>query len=215
MPAAPGSAPRRKRRSAEEILARILEAAATEFERSGYTGATTAAIAREADVTEAQLFRYFDSKGALFREAIFKPLNQHFCDFRARHLGEADGRRDRRAVTADYITELQRFIGDHARMLTSFVVAQTYAAHGSQAAGEIEGLNAYFDRGADMMARRIGPGAQVDPKLMVRVSFAAVLASVTFKDWLFPPGLASDADIEAAIGAFVLDGINANTGPND
>jgi hypothetical protein len=45
---------------------------------------------------------------------------------------------------------------------------------------------------------------------MVRVSFVAVLASLMFKDWLFPKGLASDADIREAIVDFVIDGINAN-----
>ncbi len=60
---------------------RIIRAAADEFKASGFTGATTAAIARNAEVTEAQLFRYFASKAELFRESVFKPLNQHFLDF--------------------------------------------------------------------------------------------------------------------------------------
>jgi AcrR family transcriptional regulator len=72
-----GTAPaaRRKRRSPGELNARILKAAAAEFRRAGYIGATTAAIAQKADVTEAQLFRYFGSKSNLFREAIFRPLD--------------------------------------------------------------------------------------------------------------------------------------------
>ena len=42
---------------------------------------------------------------------------------------------------------------------------------------------------------------------------AAVLACVMFKDWIFPKGLASNADISAAIIDFVIDGINANYDP--
>ena len=62
--------PRRKRRSSEEVADRILEAAAEEFETAGYSGATTAAIARRAEVTEAQIFRFYGSKQELFRAAI-------------------------------------------------------------------------------------------------------------------------------------------------
>jgi hypothetical protein len=48
---------------------------------------------------------------------------------------------------------------------------------------------------------------------MVRVSFAAVLGSVLFKDWLFS-GLPADEDeINTAIQSFVLDGISANSTP--
>src|SRR5579862_7091533 len=124
-------APRRKRRSPEDIMDRILRAASDEFKLSGYTGATTSAIARKADVTEAQLFRYFSSKAELFREAIFKPLNQHFSDFNARHQ-QVEKPGNVRDLTQDYITELQQFIGDHSEMLMSLIVAQTYLPGSTQ-----------------------------------------------------------------------------------
>lgn len=200
---------RRKRRPSADIVAAILQAAAEAFERFGYAGATTAAIARAADVTEAQLFRHFPTKAELFRESIFKPLDQHFSDFQSRHVEDAGKAGDRALVARDYIMELRGLIGDHSRMLMSMIVAQTYASTGA-ATDEIESLNAYFDRGAAMMARRVGNQARVDPRLMVRVSFAAVLACVAFKDWVFPPGLANEEDIAAAITEFVMDGINAN-----
>jgi hypothetical protein len=44
----------------------------------------------------------------------------------------------------------------------------------------------------------------------VRVSFVAVLACVMFKDWIFPPGMASDEEITAAINDFVMEGIRVN-----
>jgi hypothetical protein len=60
------------------------------------------------------------------------------------------------------------------------------------------------------MSQRLKGDYKVAPKLMVRVSFAAVLACVMFKDWIFPPGLASDEEIRAAINDFVREGIGAN-----
>jgi AcrR family transcriptional regulator len=209
--AAPRRVARKKRRSPVELTDRLIQAAGEEFRRHGYTGATTAAIARRADVTEAQLFRYFGSKAELFREAIFKPLNQHFVDFNARHMAAVDKTTSAREKAYLYISELQQFIGAHSKMLLSLVVAQTYTPGRTESVAEIDSLDAYFKRGAAMMARRMDKQPRVDPKLMVRVSFAAVLACVMFKDWIFPQGLAGKEEISAAIQDFVMDGINANS----
>jgi hypothetical protein len=96
-------------------------------------------------------------------------------------------------------------------MLTSLVVAQTYDSGTGHGVGEINSLDTYFDRAASMMTKRIKGKPRVDPKLMVRVSFVSVLASVMFRDWIFPPGLASEGDITAAINDFVMEGIGANS----
>lgn len=188
---------------------RILLAAGEEFRRSGYAGATTAAIARRAEVTEAQLFRYFASKADLFREAVFKPLEQQLSSFVESHMFDGDIETVRK-TTALYIDELQRFVGENAQMLTSLIVAQAYDPDASGGVSAIGSLREYFDRGASIMAARLTGPAKVDPKLMVRVSFAAVLACVLFKDWIFPPGLASEEEIRAAINDFVREGIGAN-----
>ncbi len=201
---------RRKRRSPGEILDRILEAAGREFEENGYSGATTAAIARRADVTEAQIFRQFASKAELFREAIFQPLNRHFSQFHARNLANATDAEPARELAHRYIDELQDFMGEHSRMLMSLIAANAYSPGAAEQIGEVEGLNAYFARGTAIMAGRTGDEPAVPPELMVRVSFAAVLACVMFKDWLFPAGIASDEAIRKAIADFTIDGISAN-----
>lgn len=199
--------PRRKRRSPEELRDRVIEAASEEFERAGYSGATTAAIARRADVTEAQIFRYFTSKADLFRTAIFQPLNRHFADFQARQpANDLPIREGARA----YITELQEFIEQHSGMLMSLVVAKTYAQDPTEGGAGLDGLLEYFGRGAALMQGRVGGEQKVPPDLMVRVSFAAVLGSVLFRDWMYPPGLAGDNAVREATIDFVLDGLNAN-----
>jgi AcrR family transcriptional regulator len=202
--------PRRKRRSSEEVADRILEAAAEEFETAGYAGATTAAIARRAEVTEAQIFRFYGSKQELFRAAIFKPLNRHFLAFHEANRAEPGDTRSMRELARRYIGELQDFMEQHHRMFMSLIVASAYSPEATNPVGEMEGLRAYFAQGAEVMTRRVGEDAAVDPKLMVRVSFVAVLASLMFKDWLFPPGMVSDAAIRDAIVEFVIDGIMAN-----
>ncbi len=206
---------RRKRRSPEEIRDRLIHAAREEFRQFGFVGATTAAIARSADVTEAQLFRYFSSKSELFREAVFEPLNEHFALFNARHhanLADTDSVREQ---TQLYIDELRHFLDEHSKLLLSLVVAQLFTSGSMKSVGEIDSLQAYFERGAAMMSKRAGRNAKVDPKLLVRVSFAGVLGCVIFRDWIFPSGLADDDSINAAITDFVIDGISSNAGAVD
>lgn len=202
--------PRRRRRSSEEVADRILEAAAEEFEQSGYSGATTAAIARRADVTEAQIFRFHPSKQDLFRAAIFTPLNRHFADFQSRSVADLGKGREGRDLAREYIRELQDFMARHSSMFMSLIVASAYSPDATGGITELEGLQAYFEKGKAMMSARMGPDAPVSAELMVRVSFAAVLANLMFRDWLFPPGIASDEEIRDAIATFVIEGIEAN-----
>jgi AcrR family transcriptional regulator len=208
------TAPARKpRRQPGEIRERILEAAGEEFKNFGFSGATTLNIARRADVTEAQLFRYFTSKQVLFHEAVFEPLVRHFDAFDARHHASTADALNLRENARIYINELQDFIREHSKMLMSLVFAQTYTPLATPGVGEIDSLQSYFARGAAMMTRRTQDRAKVEPKLMVRVSFAAVLAAILFKDWLFPQGLATEAEISDALIDFVIDGIALTLDP--
>lgn len=197
---------RRRRRSSGEVTDRILEAAAEEFEQAGYSGATTAAIARRAEVTEAQIFRFFGSKRQLFQAAVFEPLNRHFAEFHQRNVA-ASRTFSTEAVALSYIDELQEFIERHSRMLMSVIAAAAYSPETTGGVGEMEGLREYFERGAGIMTEHVGEGSEVDPQLMVRVAFAAVLANVMFRDWLFPAGCGSGEAIRKAIGEFVLHGV--------
>jgi AcrR family transcriptional regulator len=200
---------KRTRRSADDILNRIVQAAAEEFRRRGFTGATTAAIARRAEVTEAQLFRYFGSKSNLFRETIFKPLDQHFLGFVGKHALGARGAGASRRMANLYTTELQGFIRENSSMLRS-VIAQMYESGSPQGLAEIKSLGAFFDHGAAIRAKRTKGKPKTDPRLTVRISFVTVLACVLFRDWIFPSGLASDKDIEAAINTFVIEAIDVD-----
>ncbi|MEO5586713.1 MAG: TetR/AcrR family transcriptional regulator, partial [Novosphingobium sp.] len=162
-----------------------------------------------AEVTEAQIFRCFTSKGDLFRTAIFAPLNRHFTDHQARRTGAEDAVPTRQGAR-EFIAELQDFIGEHSGMLMSLAVAKAYAQDPTEGGAGLDGLTTYFERGAGMMRSRVKGEPTVAPELMVRVSFAAVLGCVLFSDWLFPPGVASAAEFREATLGFMLDGLNAN-----
>ncbi|MDB6101694.1 MAG: transcriptional regulator [Gammaproteobacteria bacterium] len=187
-----------------------MEAACDEFERNGYLGTKTAAIARKAGVAEALIFSNFGSKAKLFHDTIFKPLDRHFLEFCATHLVEPGDTAGLKKETRQYILELRQFIGRHSRMFSSLVAAQMYALDNVRGLSEIEGLQSFFARAAEMNRKRLTGKPRIDPKLLARVSFAAILACVIFKDWLFPAGSASEDEITAAISDFIMEGLNAN-----
>lgn len=72
--------PRRTAQNAARTREAVLAAAKVAFTERGYAGASTAAIARGAGVTEGALFHHFASKALLFREvfvALEDDLNRH------------------------------------------------------------------------------------------------------------------------------------------
>jgi AcrR family transcriptional regulator len=197
----------RQRRSPAQLREEILRAAEAEYSQFGFSGATTAAIAARAKTTETQIFRYFNSKAELFREAILRPLDGHLQNFMAGN--PAAGSVPREAQAKSYIAELQDFILQHQRMFLSLIVAETGKDSDVQGMAGVDALHDYFARGAEVVGRRTGGEDKLPPELMVRISFASVLGCVLFKDWLYPEGMADDAMIRAATTRFVMDGIYA------
>ncbi len=201
----------RARRSTEEIIERLMEAASEEFEHNGYAGTTTAGIAQKAGVAEWLIFNHFGSKAKLFHDSIFKPLNQQFLDFCATRLADTE---DARQETArKYILELQQFIAGHSKMLMSLLFAQMYEFDKVEGLSQVDGLHEYFSRAAAMAMNRVTGKPKVDPKLMGRFSFATIMACVIFKDLLFPEGLATQDEINAGMSDFIMYGSRANANP--
>lgn len=198
-------APARRRRTTEEVLDRIIAAATEEFERHGYAGAKTAAIARRAGVAEALIFVHFGTKARLFHDAIFEPLNRHIVAFCASHL--AENPEAMASDTKEYIQQLQRFIERHSRMLLSLVMAHTFPAESQPEFSKLDGLNAYFARACEL-ARRQGRARKTDDlQVMSRLAFAAILAPIIFKSWLFPEEVVSARRLSSAITEFIFAGI--------
>lgn len=187
-----------------------MDAAVEEFEEKGYTGATTAAIARRAEVTEALLFNHFGSKAQLFKDTIFKPFSQLFDTFLAEHPGKPDDPEQQRVDTLEYIGQIRDLIASHPRMLLSLVFAQCYKAGEIDGLADIQGLHDYFARSAKQASLSLKSEPRVDPELMARISFVSIMSCIVFQDWLFPDGRWDRERIHDAISQFVMDGLNAN-----
>ena len=67
-----------RRRRAEEQERRIIDAASSEFVRSGVRRANIDRIARDAGVSRSTLYRRFPSKDALLAEVVLQLLRDFF-----------------------------------------------------------------------------------------------------------------------------------------
>ena len=73
----------RTRLTGEERREQLIRSARKVFTQSGEGGATVTDIAREAGVTEALLYRYFENKDQLFEAAVIEPLESLIQDMAA------------------------------------------------------------------------------------------------------------------------------------
>lgn len=200
---------RRPRRSSTELRELILASARTEFKSYGFSGATTARIARGAGVTETQLFRMFDSKVLLFREAVFEPLDDAFAVFNDTQFSTVRSGKERTLPeTKAYIADLMVFIDRNREMLVPLLAAQLVDGGQVEGVAGVSGLRAYFDLGSANMVRNTPGLSKGRSDNLVRVSFATVLAVVLFRDWLFPSEGTGEEDMSAGLADFFLHGFN-------
>jgi AcrR family transcriptional regulator len=93
------------RMSGSERRSQVLGIAAREFADRGLHGASIEVIAREADITQAYVFRMFGTKKALFLELVGAAFD-HFSDGMADAAGGARGLRALELMGAQYYESL-------------------------------------------------------------------------------------------------------------
>ena len=197
---------KRRRRRTGDIRLSILDAAAAEFGARGYAGATTAAIAKRSGVAENQIFRHFTSKAELFRSAVFDPLNQRFEAFNIGQLqGPTDGSEPE--ITQRYIAALSRFIGEQKREFLALIRSNTEEMGEAAGLGKMGALGAFFEISQAMLTSKRGAGMTIDPGVLNRVSFAAVLGCIMFGDWLFPEDMGQEQVIPV-LSNFIMYGLD-------
>ena len=198
--------PRRKRRSTQEIVDRIVDAASSEFGENGYAQTTTAAIARRADVAEALIFNHFGNKANLFRKAVFKPLDDHFSNFIATHAHFDDS--DRAGESRAFVSDLVTFVRQRSGIFKSLVVNEAFAS--DEGSGALRGLQDYFDKMSAIEEARMVEPQKVPPRLISRLSFAAILGYILCEEWLIPDAMASDEEVHEAMCDFIMEGLSIN-----
>lgn len=129
--------PRRPRRRPGENRAALLEAAVFEFGEHGYHGASTAAIAAQADVPQPHVYVHFATKGELFLAALV-----HAYDSTDRAEREGSPSEVAAAVRAESLIHLQAVAAAGERSLSprlsEAVSARIHAKGASWHIGAIE-----------------------------------------------------------------------------
>lgn len=207
--APPKKRPRRKRRSTKEIINLIIDAAFAEFSENGYSSSTTAAIARRAEVAEALIFTHFGSKANLFRKAVFKPLDDHFSNFVATHTITDNDAAQQIKESRAFVSDLVGFVRRHSGMFKSLVVNEAYAKDGDGSSG-LHGLQDYFDKMSALEEARRTKQYKVPPRLISRISFAAILGFILCDDWLFPDEMTEREEVHDALCDFIMEGLGVN-----
>lgn len=86
----------------EEVRARIVDAALDEFAARGYDGATMAEIARRADVSTGNIYRYYDDKASLFEEVLPGSFVARFRSLLRARVRASEGVEDIRDVAGEH-----------------------------------------------------------------------------------------------------------------
>jgi AcrR family transcriptional regulator len=121
-PQAAETRPRRAYMPAAERRKSILAAAQQVFARSNLKGARTRDIARAAAVNQATIFEHFESKEALFQEAVVQPLIDAMRGMHARReMYESAGSPDELAVLAQ--ESASRHVADMVDVFPLFTAA--------------------------------------------------------------------------------------------
>ncbi|MBW8755882.1 MAG: TetR/AcrR family transcriptional regulator, partial [Sphingomonadales bacterium] len=111
---------RRRRRTREDILQRIREAARKLFADRGYGSTTTREIAQLADVSETLVFRYYRDKATLFNEVVTEPFQQLMDAFVRRHPDSSmDGTVD--ADTRRFTRQVFELFEENAEMFRALL----------------------------------------------------------------------------------------------
>ena len=117
-----GTRPRRTYMPAAERRKSIIAAAQTVFARSNLKGARTRDIAAAAAVNQATIFEHFESKEALFQEAVVQPLIDAMRGMHARReTYEAASSPDELAGLA--LESATRHVGDMVDIFPLFTAA--------------------------------------------------------------------------------------------
>ena len=187
MPSNFNNTDRRSRRSPQEVRRLLLESARATFAGKGYAGSSTRAIAEQAGVSEALLFRHFGTKAKLFERAILDPINEFVHAYVEEWRSRPTADHDAESVTRAYIDGFYRLLSEHRELVMALVTAQAYESLEEVSAAspltrlleELESL-----AGAEAAAR----GFHLDVHVATRVAMGMVMGMALLDEWLFQPG---------------------------
>lgn len=201
--------PNKKRRRRADVARHNFIAAAQElFAERGYARTTTRDIAHKAQSSEVLLFRYFQSKANLFREAVVNPFDSFLRTFlEAQSSGTGPGPF---AGSEDFVDRLFGVVNDHRNILFTLISTHLYEAGAPEEQVNAGGFKEYFQVAVERIEAELnvlGVTPVVSPDISSRISFISVVATALFHDWIFS-GTGIDRDnVVVALNKFIISGM--------
>ncbi len=192
---------RRQRRSREDVLGLIRDAALQLFAERGYAGATTQEIARKADVSETLLFRHFGGKANLYDAVVSAPFLKIMETF-----GEEQQQARAKGIEVPNARkqsgELFDFFEQNREVFSALVLGS--AAYDGKEPVRLAGLEATFLQATqefEAAYARAGKDPPFDLDIASRLIFGMVAASVLLRPLLFSASDVSSDEIRKVITA--------------
>jgi AcrR family transcriptional regulator len=189
---------RRQRRSREDVLGLIRDAALQLFAERGYAGTTTQEIARKADVSETLLFRHFGDKAKLYDAVVSAPFLKIMESFGEEQQALESGRSARNARKQS--GELFDFFEQNREVFSALVLGGGAIDGSGQV--RLSGLEATFRQAADGVSAAYAHARKQPPfdiDIAVRLIFGMVASSVLLRPLLFSGSDASSGEIRSVI----------------
>jgi AcrR family transcriptional regulator len=114
------SAPRGRRKNAEDTIARVISVATRMFALKGYEGASVKEVCREAKVNVAAVHYHFDSKENLYR-AVVEQFGRHSFDAGIRSLQAPRTLDEFRTRLSIFLTEIIESVSDRPELALTIV----------------------------------------------------------------------------------------------
>lgn len=186
-----------------------MDAARAEFAQQGYAGAKTREIARRAGTSEVMLFRHFGSKANLFRETVFRPINECLKCFIEDELLASQVSEMSPAHFLEYNSRLYGVLEENGPLLAALIAAGDYEASDISDIADLTSLETFFDM-AEKELRRLADARSVellqDPRIVVRFVFSTYLSVALFRKWLFPEKVGNIQHVLNVINGMLLRG---------
>ncbi len=208
----------RSRRSSATVRSLVLGAARELFGEHGYEQVSTREIAARAGVTQALVFRHFDTKANLFIEAVYRPFYDFVAAYVRRWIEHGHGTRSAEQNTRDFVGGLYVLLIDNHKLLL--------ALPGGPSGGSPElrtRVGAFLQEVFDKLEREIEAemavldAPVVDVALSVRFTVALVYGATVLDDVLFPAGRQhpTRARLVEEMAGFVIRGAGSGSPPTD
>lgn len=182
------AAPRRIRRTQQEVRGLLLQTARDRFAEHGYKGASTRLIAADAGASESLIFNYFRTKSGLFEAAVLEPFGAFIDDYvRQFHQGpRTDTLLDE---TRQYVGGMYDLLRRHRKLVLALAAADAF--EGDALEGKV---NATFARllepieniVAGEVDRRGWQG--FDATVVVRAMLGMIISMTVLDNLLFAEG---------------------------